>query len=118
MISYIIFLLSAPIFNTLCRPLLNFTFSIFDKLQEIFLYVKPLRIGKQSIFIIIIIFIVVVYIMTELNRLKYSKAAIGVLTVAILLIISSYIPREYIEELKIGKENIYYIVNNDKKIYI
>jgi len=36
---------------------LNFTFSIFDKLQEIFLYIKPLRIGKQSIFIIIVIFI-------------------------------------------------------------
>ena len=118
LISYIIFLLSVPIFNTLCRPLLNFTFSIFDKLQEIFLYVKPLRIGKQSIFIIIIIFIVVVYIMTELNRLKYSKAAIGVSTVAILLIISSYIPREYIEELKIGKENIYYIRENRNNMII
>ena len=118
LISYIIFLLSVPIFNILCRPLLNFTFSIFDKLQEIFLYVKPLRIGKQSIFIIIVIFIVVLYIMTELNRLKYSKAAIGVLTVAIILIISSYIPREYIEEIKIGKENIYYIRENRNNMII
>ena len=118
LISYIIFLLSVPIFNILCRPLLNFTFSIFDKLQEIFLYIKPLRIGKQSIFIIIVIFIVVVYIMTELNRLKYSKAAIGVLTVAIILIISSYIPKEYIEELKIGKENIYYIRENSNNMII
>ena len=118
LISYIIFLLSVPIFNILCRPLLNFTFSIFDKLQEIFLYVKPLRIGKQSIFIMIVIFIVVVYIMTELNRLKYSKAAIGVLTVAIILIISSYIPREYIEEIKIGKENIYYIRENSNNMII
>ena len=118
LISYIIFLLSVPIFNTLCRPLLNFIFSIFDKLQEIFLYVKPLRIGKQSIFIIIVIFIVVLYIMTELNRLKYSKAAIGVLTVAIILIISSYIPREYIEEIKIGKENIYYIRENRNNMII
>ena len=118
LISYIIFLLSVPIFNILCRPLLNFTFSIFDKLQEIFLYIKPLRIGKQSIFIIIVIFIVVVYIMTELNRLKYSKAAIGVFTVAIILIISSYIPREYIEEIKIGKENIYYIRENRNNMII
>ena len=118
LISYIIFLLSVPIFNTLCRPLLNFIFSIFDKLQEIFLYIKPLRIGKQSIFIIIVIFIVVLYIMTELNRLKYSKAAIGVLTVAIILIISSYIPKEYIEELKIGKENIYYIRENSNNMII
>ena len=118
LISYIIFLLSVPIFNTLCRPLLNFTFSVFDKLQEIFLCVKPLRIGKQSIFIIIVIFIVVLYIMTELNRLKYSKAAIGVLTVAIILIISSYIPKEYIEELKIGKENIYYIRENSNNMII
>ena len=118
LISYIIFLLSIPIFNTLCRPLLNFTFSVFDKLQEIFLCVKPLRIGKQSIFIIIVIFIVVLYIMTELNRLKYSKAAIGVLTVAIILIISSYIPKEYIEELKIGKENIYYIRENSNNMII
>ena len=118
LISYIIFLLSAPIFNILCRPLLNFTFSIFDKLQEIFLYVKPLRIGKQSIFIIIVIFIAVLYIMTELNRLKYSKAAIGVLTVTIILIISSYIPKEYIEELKIGKENIYYIRENSNNMII
>ena len=118
LISYIIFLLSVPIFNSLCRPLLNFTFSIFDKLQEIFLCVKPLRIGKQSIFIIIVIFIVVLYIMTELNRLKYSKAAIGVLTVAIILIISSYIPKEYIEELKIGKENIYYIRENSNNMII
>ena len=118
LISYIIFLLSVPIFNTLCRPLLNFTFSVFDKLQEIFLCVKPLRIGKQSIFIIIVIFIVVLYIMTELNRLKYSKAAIGVLTVTIILIISSYIPKEYIEELKIGKENIYYIRENSNNMII
>ena len=118
LISYIIFLLSVPIFNTLCRPLLNFTFSVFDKLQEIFLCVKPLKIGKQSIFIIIVIFIVVLYIMTELNRLKYSKAAIGVLTVAIILIISSYIPKEYIEELKIGKENIYYIRENSNNMII
>ena len=118
LISYIIFLLSVPIFNILCRPLLNFTFSIFDKLQEIFLYIKPLRIGKQSIFIIIFIFIVVLYIMTKLNRLKYSKAAIGVLTVAIILIISSYIPREYIEEIKIGKENIYYIRENRNNMII
>ena len=118
LISYIIFLLSVPIFNILCKPLLNFTFSIFDKLQEIFLYIKPLRIGKQSIFIIIVIFIVVVYIMTELNRLKYSKAAIGVFTVAIILIISSYIPREYIEEIKIGKENIYYIRENRNNMII
>ena len=118
LISYIIFLLSVPIFNSLCRPLLNFTFSIFDKLQEIFLCVKPLRIGKQSIFIIIVIFIVVLYIMTELNRLKYLKAAIGVLKVAIILIISSYIPKEYIEELKIGKENIYYIRENSNNMII
>ena len=118
LISYIIFLLSVPIFNILCKPLLNFTFSIFDKLQEVFLYIKPLRIGKLSIFIIIVIFIVVVYIMTELNRLKYSKAAIGVLTVAIILIISSYIPREYIEEIKIGKENIYYIRENRNNMII
>ena len=56
--------------------------------------------------------------MTELNRLKYSKAAIGVLTVAIILIISSYIPREYIEEIKIGKENIYYIRENRNNMII
>ena len=118
LISYIIFLLSVPIFNILCRPLLNFTFSIFDKLQEIFLYIKPLRIGKQSIFIIIVIFIVVVYIMVELNRFKYFRAIVGFLAVTIILLITSYIPRNSLEELKIGKENIYYIRENSNNMII
>ena len=118
LISYIIFLLSVPIFNILCRPLLNFTFSIFDKLQEIFLYIKPLRIGKQSIFIIIVIFIVVVYIMVKLNRFKYFRAIVGFLAVTIILLITSYIPRNSLEELKIGKENIYYIRENRNNMII
>ena len=118
LISYIIFLISIPIFNILCKPLLNFTFTIFDKLQEVFLYVKPLRIGKQSIFVIIVIFIVIVYIMVELNRSKYLRAATGVMTVTIILLITSYIPRNYIEELKIGKENVYYIRENRNNMII
>lgn len=118
LISYIIFLLSVPIFNILCKPLLNFTFSIFDKLQEIFLYIKPLRIGKQSIFIIIVIFIVVVYIMVKLNRFKYFRAIVGFLAVTIILLITSYIPRNSLEELKIGKENIYYIRENRNNMII
>jgi len=56
--------------------------------------------------------------MVELNKSKYLRAATGVMTVTIILLITSYIPRNYIEELKIGKENVYYIRENRNNMII
>jgi len=56
--------------------------------------------------------------MVELNRSKYLRAATGVMTVTIILLITSYIPRNHIEELKIGKENVYYIRENRNNMII
>ena len=56
--------------------------------------------------------------MVKLNRFKYFRAIVGFLAVTIILLITSYIPRNSLEELKIGKENIYYIRENRNNMII
>ena len=116
--SYLVFLINAQAFNIICRPILNITFNIFDKIQELFLIAQPIRIGKLNIFFIIAIFIVVLTILINLNKFKYMNAVYGVFGIILICLGATYMPKSYIEDVKIGKESVLYIRENKNNLLI
>ena len=116
--SYIVFLINGQVFNIICRPILNITFNIFDKIQEFFLIAQPIRIGKLNIFFIIAIFIIVLTILINLNKFKYMNAIYGVLGIILICIGATYTPKACIEDVKIGKESVLYIRENKNNLLI
>jgi len=116
--SYILFLINIQLFNTICRPILNITFNIFDKIQDLFLIAQPIRIGKLNIFFIIVIFIFVLTILINLNKFKYMNAIYGVLVIILICLGATYTPKSYIEDVKIGKESVLYIRENKNNLLI
>ena len=105
-------------FNIICRPILNITFNIFDKIQELFLIAQPIRIGKLNIFFILAIFIIVLTILINLNKFKYMNAIYGALGIILICIGATYTPKAYIEDVKIGKESVLYIRENKNNLLI
>lgn len=116
--SYILFLINIQLFNTICRPILNITFNIFDKIQELFLIAQPIRIGKLNIFFIIVIFIVVLTILINLNKFKYMNAIYGVFGIILVCLGATYTPKAFIENVNIGKESVLYIRENKNNMLI
>ena len=116
--SYIVFLINGQVFNIICRPILNITFNIFDKIQELFLIAQPIRIGKLNIFFIIVIFIVVLTILINLNKFKYMKAIYGAFGIILICLGAKYMPKAYIEGVNIGKESVLYIRENKNNLLI
>ena len=116
--SYILFLINIQLFNTICRPILNITFNIFDKIQDLFLIAQPIRIGKLNIFFIIVIFIFVLTILINLNKFKYMSAIYGVFGIILVCLGAKYTPKAYIEDVNIGKESILYVRENKKNMLI
>lgn len=116
--SYIVFLINGQLFNIICRPILNITFNLFDKIQELFLIARPIRIGKLNIFFIIIIFIIVLTILINLNKSKYMNTIYGVLGIILICIGTIYTPKTYIEDVKIGKESVLYIRERKNNLLI
>jgi len=116
--SYIVFLINGQLFNIICRPILNITFNLFDKIQELFLIAQPIRIGKLNIFFIIAIFIVVLSILINLNKSKYMNTIYGVLGIILICIGTTYTPKTYIEDVKIGKESVLYIRERKNNLLI
>lgn len=116
--SYIVFLINGQVFNIICRPILNITFNIFDKIQELFLIAQPIRIGKLNIFFIIVIFIILLTILINLNKFKYMNAVYGLLGIILICIGATYMPKAYIEDVKIGKESVLYIRENKNNLLI
>ena len=116
--SYIVFLINGQVFNIICRPILNITFNIFDKIQELFLIAQPIRIGKLNMFFIIAIFIIVLTILINLNKFKYMNAVYGLLGIILICIGVTYMPKAYIEDVKIGKESVLYIRENKNNLLI
>ena len=116
--SYIVFLINGQVFNIICRPILNITFNIFDKIQELFLIAQPIRIGKLNMFFIIAIFIIVLTILINLNKFKYTNAVYGLLGKILICIGVTYMPKAYIEDVKIGKESVLYIRENKNNLLI
>ena len=116
--SYIVFLINGQVFNIICRPILNITFNIFDKIQDLFLIAQPIRIGKLNIFFIIVIFIIVLTILINLNKFKYMNVIYGALGIILICIGATYTPKAYIEDVKIGKESVLYIRENKNNLLI
>ena len=116
--SYLVFLISVQVFNTICRPILNIIFNIFDKIQDLFLIAQPIRIGKLNTFFIIAIFIVILTILINLNKFKYMNAIYGVLGIILICLGATYTPKSYIEDVKIGKESVLYIRENKNNLLI
>ena len=116
--SYLVFLINVHVFNIICRPILNIAFNIFDKIQELFLIAQPIRIGKLNIFFIIVIFFVVLSILINLNKFKYMNAIYGVLVIILICLGATYMPKSYIEDVKIGKESVLYIRENKNNLLI
>ena len=118
--SYIVFLLSTTIFNILCKPLLNLVFYIFDEIQSILLRVQPIRIGKQNIYVIIAIYLIILYILICLNKNKYKVSLCGLVTIVSFLAVNNTFnsSKDLFEKLEIGKSQVYYLKENGVTILI
>ena len=109
LISYAVFLFSSTIFNVIFKPILNISFSFFDKIQDLFLNSSPMLIGRHNNYVGVIIFIFILGILIYLNKNKFLLATLGVLLLFFTLLGFSYIGEDKIEEVKIGKGDVYYV---------
>ena len=109
LISYVVFLFSSIIFNVIFKPILNISFSFFDKIQNLFLNFSPMVIGRHNNYVGVIIFIFILCILIYLNKNKFLLATLGVLLLFFTLLGFSYIGEDKIEEVKIGKGDVYYV---------
>ena len=109
LISYVVFLFSSTIFNVIFKQILNISFSFFDKIQDLFLNFSPVVIGRHNNYVGVIIFIFILGILIYLNKNKFLLATLGVLLLFFTLLGFSYIGEDKIEEVKIGKGEIYYV---------
>ena len=109
LISYAVFLFSSTIFNVIFKPILNISFNFFDKIQDLFLNCSPMVIGRHNNYVGVIIFIFILGILIYLNKNKFLLATLGVLLLFFTLLGFSYIGEDKIEEVKIGKGEIYYV---------
>ena len=109
LISYVVFLFSSTMFNVIFKPILNISFSFFDKIQDLFLNFSPVVIGRHNNYVGVIIFIFILGILIYLNKNKFLLAILGVLLLFFTLLGFSYIGEDKIEEVKIGKGEIYYV---------
>ena len=109
LISYVVFLFSLTIFNVIFKPILNISFSFFDKIQDLFLNSSPMLIGRHNNYVGVIIFIFILCILIYLNKNKFLLATLGVLLLFFTLLGFSYIGEDKIEEVKIGKGDVYYV---------
>jgi len=109
LISYVSFLFSITLFNVIFKPILNIFFSFFDKIQDLFLNSSPMLIGRHNNYVGVIIFIFILGILIYLNKNKFLLATLGVLLLFFTLLGFSYIGEDKIEEVKIGKGDVYYV---------
>ena len=109
LISYVSFLFSITLFNVIFKPILNISFSFFDKIQDLFLNSSPILIGRHNNYVGVIIFIFILGILIYLNKNKFLLATLGVLLLFFTLLGFSYIGEDKIEEVKIGKGDVYYV---------
>ena len=109
LISYVSFLFNITLFNVIFKPILNISFSFFDKIQDLFLNSSPMLIGRHNNYVGVIIFIFILGILIYLNKNKFLLATLGVLLLFFTLLGFSYIGEDKIEEVKIGKGEIYYV---------
>ena len=109
LISYVSFLFSITLFNVIFKPILNISFNFFDKIQDLFLNSSPMLIGRHNNYVGVIIFIFILGILIYLNKNKFLLATLGVLLLFFTLLGFSYIGEDKIEEVKIGKGEIYYV---------
>ena len=109
LISYVSFLFSITLFNIIFKPILNISFSFFDKIQDLFLNSSPMLIGRHNNYVGVIIFIFILGILIYLNKNKFLLATLGVLLLFFTLLGFSYIGEDKIEEVKIGKGDVYYV---------
>ena len=109
LISYAVFLFSSTIFNVIFKPILNISFNFFDKIQDLFLNCSPMVIGRHNNYVGVIIFIFILGILIYLSKNKFLLATLGVLLLFFTLLGFSYIGEDKIEEVKIGKGDVYYV---------
>ena len=109
LISYVSFLFSITLFNVIFKPILNISFSFFDKIQDLFLNSSPMLIGRHNNYVGVMIFIFILGILIYLNKNKFLLATLGVLLLFFTLLGFSYIGEDKIEEVKIGKGDVYYV---------
>ena len=109
LISYVSFLFSITLFNVIFKPILNISFNFFDKIQDLFLNSSPMLIGRHNNYVGVIIFIFILGILIYLSKNKFLLATSGVLLLFFTLLGFSYIGEDKIEEVKIGKGDVYYV---------
>ena len=118
LISYVSFLFSITLFNVIFKPILNISFSFFDKIQDLFLNSSPMLIGRHNNYVGVIIFIFILGILIYLNKNKFLLATLEVLLLFFTLLGFSYIGEDKIEEVKIGKGDVYYVREGRRNLLI
>ena len=118
LISYVSFLFNITLFNVIFKPILNISFSFFDKIQDLFLNSSPMLIGRHNNYVGVIIFIFILGILIYLNKNKFLLATLGVLLLFFTLLGFSYIGEDKIEEVKIGKGDVYYVREGRRNLLI
>ena len=109
--SYIIFLTSTTLFNIVCRPILNFIFYIFDEIQSVLHTTHPIRIGKQNMYVIIVVYLIILFIIICLNKRIYKATLYGFAILTIFLTINNLFnsTKNLFEKLEVGKSQVYYL---------
>lgn len=118
LLSYLVSILSLSLFNIICRPLLNLSFSIFDRVQDVFLYFDKFVVGKHSAYFGIAVFIIIFLILVYLSREKYYLSVVSIAILVVTLFSSRYIVEDKFEKISIGKEDVYYLRQDNKNLLI
>lgn len=109
--SYIIFLTSTTLFNIVCKPILNSIFYIFDEIQSLLLTTHPIRLGKQNMYVIIVVYLIILFILIYLNKRIYKATLFGFAILTIFLTINNLFnsTKNVFEKLEVGKSQVYYL---------
>lgn len=109
--SYIIFLTSTTLFNIVCKPILNAIFYIFDEIQSVLHITHPIRIGKQNMYVIIVVYLIILFILICLNKRIYKATLYGFAILTIFLTINNLFnsTKNVFEKLEVGKSQVYYL---------
>lgn len=118
-LSYVIYLISTPVFNFLCKPILNFIFQIFDYLQELLVHISiEIKIPAYNYIISILILIIVLICLIMLNKNNIKMIAISFIILILSVNIPKILPRVVLETISIANNEVLFIRDNDKTILV
>ncbi|WP_231723751.1 MULTISPECIES: ComEC/Rec2 family competence protein [Gemella] len=119
LISYTVSLINLSLFKMLFKPILNIIFNVYDKIQELFGIFKPIVIGKQKIITLITLFLLVLFILANLNKRNNKLVIINLIILTFIIGSLNFFNYEYkFEKLIIAGKEVYYLREKNKTLLI